>query len=47
MLEDIFLNTSDWIDLGDKDDSITKRCEMREAFCFDKHFVTTGFTNIP
>jgi hypothetical protein len=45
MLEDIFVNTSDWIDLADKGDSITKRCEIRKAFFFDKHFAIAGFTN--
>jgi predicted nucleic acid-binding protein len=24
-----------------------KRQKIRKAFCFDKHFVTAGFTNIP
>jgi predicted nucleic acid-binding protein len=24
-----------------------KRQRIRKAFCFDKHFVTAGFTNIP
>jgi predicted nucleic acid-binding protein len=26
---------------------IMKRQRIRKAFCFDKHFVTAGFTNIP
>jgi predicted nucleic acid-binding protein len=26
---------------------IMKRQKIRKAFCFDKHFVTAGFTNIP
>jgi predicted nucleic acid-binding protein len=26
---------------------IMKRQKIRKAFCFDKHFVTVGFTNIP
>jgi hypothetical protein len=47
IFEDIFVNTSDWIDLADKDDSVTKRCEIGEAFFFDKHFAIAGFTNDP
>ena len=35
IFEDIFVNTSDWVDLADKDDSITKRCEIKKAFFFD------------
>lgn len=26
---------------------IMKRQKIRKAFCFDKHFLTAGFTNIP
>ena len=26
---------------------IMKRQKIRKAFCFDKHFVTAGFTNVP
>jgi len=26
---------------------IMKKQKIRKAFCFDKHFVTAGFTNIP
>ena len=26
---------------------LMKRQKIRKAFCFDKHFVTAGFTNIP
>ena len=26
---------------------IMKRQKIRKVFCFDKHFVTAGFTNIP
>ncbi len=26
---------------------IMKRQKIKKAFCFDKHFVTAGFTNIP
>jgi predicted nucleic acid-binding protein len=26
---------------------IMKRQKIRRAFCFDKHFVTAGFMNIP
>ena len=47
MIEDIYLNTSDWIDLVGKDDSIAKRYKIRKAFFFDKHFAIAGFTNIP
>jgi hypothetical protein len=47
IFEDIFINTSDWIDLADKDDSIMKRCEIRKAFFFDKHFAIASFTNVP
>jgi hypothetical protein len=47
IFEDIFVNTSDWIDLADKDDSTTKRCEIRKAFFSDKHFGIVGFTNVP
>jgi len=35
IFEDIFVNISDWIGLADKDDSITKRYEIRKAFFFD------------
>ncbi len=35
IFKDIFVNTRDWIDLADKDDSITKRCEIRKALFFN------------
>jgi hypothetical protein len=47
IFEDIFVNASDWIDLADKDDAITKRCEIRKPFFFDKHFVIAGVHNVP
>jgi hypothetical protein len=47
MLEDIFVCSSDSIDLADKDDSIAKRYEIRKAFFFDKDFAIAGYTDIP
>jgi len=47
IFEDIFVNNSDWVDLADKDDSITRGCEIRKDFFFDKHFAIAGFTNDP
>jgi predicted nucleic acid-binding protein len=35
MLDDVFVDTSAWVDLADKGDWITKRCEIRKAFFFD------------
>jgi len=47
IFEDIFVNTSNWIDLANKDDSITKRCEIRKASFFNRHFAIAGFTDVP